>query len=533
MHVRPAPCVIRGMRGIRAALFLCLALSSAGFAESASSVYRKARRAEKEGRMAEAFLLYSQAAALAPANRLYWAHSQAVQSRAALEAKLKPARRTAAAGTPSGPVVSLNVSDAELALVRRPQPPKELRASEGTKSFDLRGNARFLFQEVSQAFGLDVVFDGDYQAGPSQRFRLADTDYRRALEALQRATGSFLSPITDRVALVAKDTTQKRAELEPTVAVVIPIPHPVSAQEAQEMARTVQQVMDIRRFAVDNARRLVFINDRISKVRPAQMLFEDLLYHRSEVAIDVEFLEVDRSDMLNYGIVLPTQISLVGPGTVSLPMLTKGLALFGLLLGDARVIARMSRTAGNTLIRTQVRAVDGQPTTFHVGDRYPVLTGGYFGPLPAETTGANAVYRPPPSFSFEDLGLVLKITPKVHGVEDVSMEVEAEFKVLGGEGINGIPIIANRKFNSRVRLQQGQWAVVAGLMNSSEARSISGIVGLSNVPALGPLMRNNQRDRSFSEVLLLLRPRLLSLPPDQGLSHEMAVGTETRPRVPL
>ena len=531
MHGWRAGGVMTDMRAFRASVALCLAFSSAVFPESASSVYRQARKAEKDGRMAEAYLLYSRAAALAPGKQEYWARSQAVQSRASLEAKPKPVR-SCGASQPAQQSVSLPVSDTELALARKPQPPKELRAKDGTQSFDLSGNARYLFQEVSKAFGLDVVFDGDYQAKQTLKFRLANADYRDAFAALGRATSSFLVPVTDRVALVVKDTPQKRTEVEPTVSVVVPIPHAVSAQEAQELARTVQQVMDIRRFAVDNTHRLVLITDRISKVRPAQALFEDLLYHRTEMAIDVEFVEVDRSDMINYGVILPTQITITGAGTIALSMLTKGLG-FDIGIGNAQVVARMSRSLGKILMRTQVRSVDGQPASFHVGDRYPILTSGYFGPLPEGVDGTNAVYRPPPSFNFEDLGLVLKITPKAHGMEDVSMEVEAEFKVLAGEGINGIPVIANRKFNSRVRLRQGQWAIVAGLMSSAEARSISGIVGLSTLPGIGPLLRNNQRDRSFSEVLLLLRPRLLSLPPDQLETHRLAVGSETRPHVPL
>ena len=50
---------------------------------------------------------------------------------------------------------------------RKPQPPFELKAAPIHRDFDLRADARSLFEQVAKQYGLDVVFDGDYQPGPS------------------------------------------------------------------------------------------------------------------------------------------------------------------------------------------------------------------------------------------------------------------------------------------------------------------------------------------------------------------------------
>src|ERR1700687_5456223 len=66
-----------------------LASQHATPASDAAKQYEEGRKAERAGQMVRAYLLYSRAAALEPTNQFYWLKSQAVQSRAALEAPPK------------------------------------------------------------------------------------------------------------------------------------------------------------------------------------------------------------------------------------------------------------------------------------------------------------------------------------------------------------------------------------------------------------------------------------------------------------
>src|SRR6202043_168516 len=119
-----------------------------------------------------------------------------------------------------------------------------------------------------------------------------------------------------------------------------------------------------------------------------------------------------------------------------------GKSFLGIGIANSSLFSIVSNSSARTLYRSELVAVDNLPASLHVGQKYPVITSGYFG----NTTGSGQVFAPPPTINFEDLGLVLKITPHIHGAEEISLDVEAEFKLLTGQTQNDIPVIANKKF---------------------------------------------------------------------------------------
>jgi general secretion pathway protein D len=78
-------------------------------------------------------------------------------------------------------------------------------------------------------------------------------------------------------------------------------------------------------------------------------------------------------------------------------------------------------------------------------------------------------------------------------------------------------------------LKTGEWAAVAGLLDTNEGRNISGLAGLSEIRFLGPLVSTHEHDKSSDEVILLMRPRLLNAPPSDHVARAIAVGTDIRP----
>jgi general secretion pathway protein D len=524
-------------------LALLLAGSLLAGGPSASELYNKGLAAEKKGRMAEAYLLYSEAAALEPQNEQYWLRSQAVRSRAALAmprpAVPPPGSNPADA---SRPPALPEATAQDRAEARKPLPPSQLSASPGTQDFDLRGDSKTLFEDVARAFGLECGFDRDYEPRGPLRIQLKDVDYRDALHGLEAATGSFIVPLSNKLFMVAKDTPQKRTEVEPSVAVAVPLTEATTPQDFTALITGVQQSLALEKVAWDTQNNTVILRGAISKVLPARALLAELLHPRAQVMMELQFLEVSRNDVITYGIDFPDIFTLTPlttwlNNTVSTPTSVAGFLAFGggkTLMGigivNPSLVAQMSQSSGKLLLASQLRSVDGQSATLHIGDRYPVMTSRFFGDNSAYNTTTSGYA---PSFTYEDLGLTVKVTPTVHGIDSLTLDMEAEYRVLTGEGLNGIPIISNRALKSKFRLETGQWAAIAGLLNTSDARTIAGLAGASRIPYLGALTSKRGHDTAKSEVLILMRPSLITLPPSEFATHAVRVGSNTRPVTPL
>lgn len=439
---------------------------------------------------------------------------------------------------PSGVLGSITESDLEDA--RKPLPPAELKAKAGKQDFDLRDSSRALFERVANAFGLNVVFDTQYQQLEHVRFHVTQVNYRDGLRALEAATDSFITPVSEHLIFVARDNSTKRQEYAREVAVAIPIPDPVSVQDIQEVANTVRSTLDIRRLMVDADKRLILIRDVIGKVRPAQIMVRELMHPQPQVMIECDLMAVTSKSQLHYGLSLPTSFPLVAFGSTKYPNIYSspipsgvsgflgfghGLGFIGIGLSTTTLFASLSKSFATTLDSAEVLASQGLPAELKFGTKYPIVTNQYVG----STTSSAQTFSPPPTVTFEDLGLVLKVLPHIHGLDEVTLDVEASFKVLSGSALNNIPVIADREYKGEIRLTAGQSAVITGLMSATEARTVTGLAGISSIPLINKLLSENTHEKDRDETLIVIKPRIVIPPLGDLSSREIWIGSETRP----
>lgn len=511
-----------------------LALSlTAGAAVPADKLYSQGQIAEKAGDLERAYSLYAQAAASKPNNTTYLAKVNALRPRVTL----LEASRMMLSGEPAAPAENSDflgaITDRDLDDARRPLPPIVVAASKDHRDFDIRGDGKAIVEQVVKAYGLTVVFDQQYQPTQTTGFQIKDADFHAALHSVEAATGTFFVPVSAKAVFAANENTQKRMEFDRDAAIVLPIPEPITIQEVQEILTAVRGTLDITRMMADTGRRLILMRDRSSKLRLAEELFHDLARPRPQVNIEVQVITTNVSSSLHYGLSLPTSFSVVSIGNLAANFLRVfhpggyltfggGKSALGFSVANASLFAVLSKSNSTTLLQSQMLALDGQPASLHVGDKYPIATNLYLG----QTSGTGRVFTPPPTFSFEDLGLSLKITPHVNGTDEVSLDITTEFKLLAGTALNGIPVVASTKYESKVRVREGEWAVLSGLSTASEMRSVTGLPGLVAIP----LLHNRRVSKDRGETLIVLKPHLVIAPPTESPTGAHWVGTETHPR---
>lgn len=509
---------------------LVLSLIAPAWAEDnarneAQSIYQLARRTEAAGDSLSSFFLYSRAASMDPSNAVYAMQQQAVQSRL---------QQGALATSVTDPMIDLTQEDrmARRIVVEQLTPseviegdparaPMRLKPSTERRSFDLRGTPRPIVEEVLKGFGIETIFEPDFQSDGTTTFRAENMSRDEAMHTLELICTCFFVPIRDNQVMVFRDTTDKRNNNAPTMAAVIPIPERMNVQEAQELASGVQQILEIRHIAVDAGRRMIFLRDQEYKVLAARRLVGDLLRLRAQVTVEVELISVASHSDLSYGLSLQSMFSITAlqafnPVRLSLlPTISTG--WFGLALQDAAAFANLSRSSTQASLKSEMRALDGQQVQLHIGDRYPVITG-------LSGFGTNSV----PTTQFQDLGLNLQVTPVVHD-GDVTLTIDADYNVLAGGSNNGIPIISARKFSGTVQVPYGQWAVIGSLKKLEDSTVVNGIAGLSDIPGLGHLFRKDSVIKDRSDIMLVLKPHLISEPGFRRPTSAVWMGTETKP----
>ena len=508
-------------------LLLIAGLAWRGAATQAEQLFHQAQKAEHDGEIVKAYRSVRGSRGGRPHQH------RLLVARPGLAARRQPdgSQPAQAPDFPSDKIDRTlfgNITGAELEEARKPLPPTRLLAEPGRRDYDLQGDSKALWEQVAAALHLKVLFDADYQPTRAFRFELANADYRDALRALEAATNSFLVPISQRLIFVANDSTQKRTEFERTAAVAVPFPETISVQELQELATSIRGAMDSQKLTVDTTRHLILIRDRVAKVRLAEKLLADLLRPRAQVAIEVEILTTDLSSSLSYGLSLPTSFAL--SSFLNRRECDERLQLFASSFYDLSGVRRRRQPAGpgrhqRAAFRHALPSPARKASITRRWSRWtaclrrcmsarniPIITSGYFG----NTSSSGTVYTPPPTVSFEDLGLMIKVTPHVSSVDQVTLDLDAEFKLLGASSTNGIPVVANTQYQSKVDVMTGEWAVLSGLMTSQEAKTITGIPILSYIP----LLRNNTISKDQGATLIVLKPHVTIAPPSASSGME-------------
>jgi Flp pilus assembly secretin CpaC len=416
----------------------------------AQTAYQAGRRAEQSGDWKDAYTAYSEATVYGPTDKEYSLlreHSrfQLIQGladlaeRQLLSGDVTGARQQLLHALEIDPnyaiarerLEQLPADSPDLTQEKRPRLAglPRLNTKPGTRDFDFRGATRSAYEEVGRQFGVTVAFDGDL---PDRivRFRAPNVDFETALMVLSRQTRTFTRVVDDHTLFVTEDSVQKERDYAVEIEKNIPLPASVTSDEMNETVRMIREMTGISRTQLNTATRTLTVRSTEANVALAQALVEQIEQPHGEMMLEIEILQVDRDAAHQLGIIPPesTTVFTLSPDQIfklqqagkSGTLLSVLASIFGsnsalgaaagglgtmlpplIAFGGGKTIflatvpgatANFSQTlsAVRSARRVLLRAQDGKPATFFVGDRYPISLAVLSNSLATSTTSALA-----------------------------------------------------------------------------------------------------------------------------------------------
>ncbi|MCC6486839.1 MAG: type II secretion system protein GspD [Candidatus Hydrogenedentes bacterium] len=138
---------------------------------------------------------------------------------------------------------------------------------------------------------------------------------------------------------------------------------------------------------------------------------------------------------------------------------------------------------------------------------------------------------------YEDIGIILSVTPTIRKDGLVAMEINPEISTLTGETVpisNTVtaPVFAKRSAETGVVVPDGETVVIGGLMEDQDTESTRKVPLLGDIPIIGNAFKRKITDKAKTELLIFLTPHII--PDPSGLaamtSNERAE-LELAPRV--
>ncbi|MEA3366486.1 MAG: secretin N-terminal domain-containing protein, partial [Planctomycetota bacterium] len=174
--------------------------------------------------------------------------------------------------------------------------------------------------------------------------------------------------------------------------------------------------------------------------------------------------------------------------------------------GDVNFLLRAIEAQGRVeiLSRPQILATDNQEATINIGQRVPFITNSR---ITEDGTTINTI-------EYEDVGIILNVTPRITPDGFVRMEVNPEISSIDDStvpistGVNAI-VVNSRSAETTVTVQDGHTIVVGGLIRTTDRDHVNKVPFLGDVPVLGNLFRSTRKVKERTELLIILTPTVL------------------------
>ena len=251
--------------------------------------------------------------------------------------------------------------------------------------------------------------------------------------------------------------------------------------------------------------------------------------HERQILLEVKFAEVDRTKIQQLGMNIFSTGATNTIGTISTQQFTppalqssngqSGGPTATLTLSDLMnvFLFRPDINLGITLKALETKSVLqilAQPNLLALsGQKASFLAGGEF-PFPVVQGGGGGVTGTAVTIQFRPFGVRLDFTGYIGKDGVIRMHVAPEVSTLDFSNalvISGftVPAVSTRRAETEIELKDGQSFGIGGLIDHRAQVQFNKIPGIGDIPILGHLFRSHNLNRSHTELMVLVTPRIV------------------------
>lgn len=380
-----------------------------------------------------------------------------------------------------------------------------------------------IFEVIARSSGMNFLFDKDVRTDTKASIYLRNSNIENAVKLLCLTNQLEQRVIDANTLLLYPNTPAKQKDYQPLSVRSFYL----SNGSVKDVANTLKAILKTRDVVIDEKLNLLIMRDTPAAIRLAEKLVALHDVAEPEVMLEVEILEIKRSRLVDLGVRWPdsatlTPLSASGGETLTLEDLRNlDRSTTGVSISSLTVNAAQQDSDANILANPRIRARNREEAKILIGERVPNIT------TTATSTGFVSE-----SVTYVDVGLKLNVEPTIYPNNEVAIDIALEVSNI----INQLQTqsgslayqIGTRTASTVLRLRDGENQVLAGLINDEDRRTANGIPGLSRLPLLGRLFSSQNDDKSKTEIVLSITPRIvrnMQRPP--ASSAEFDTGTET------
>lgn len=187
------------------------------------------------------------------------------------------------------------------------------------------------------------------------------------------------------------------------------------------------------------------------------------------------------------------------------------------------LLAEVTKT--EVLSRPSIMARSNQEATITIGSEVPFVRN-------SQVTDDGRVLN---TVEYEDIGIILTVTPYISDDGTVELDVAPEISTLTGESVTiseGIeaPTFSKRSAETRVVVPDGRTVVIGGLMDNLDTDTVRKVPLLGDIPLLGRLFQRRIQDKTKTELLIFLTPHVVRTAEEsERLTEDESSGTSLVP----